>query len=673
MPYNFQVIDDFFWNITWKRQKKVQQILEQDSFFQKLLKPEKAPLFYAIIYVREKDINSLIDQEGFNINAPLFHLNGTDFFDFTPIQFLCSIFPSFAGLPFGNKSQFKRIFKKFLEKGADINIGANTLMGTPFFIASSLFGDTPLFEEILNEPTTNINLGRNIDGCTPLYLLMCKFRDDWQNIYVKRLIKLLEREDLDVNKPNIYGITPIFISIRYLSHYNIDIFKSFLKEFKKKGVLTNIVSNLYGNLLFFCLSHGCETKYETYKYFTKKPPIQYLLENIPININEVRPFDGCSPLYLACGNYDCELTTVKFLIENGADMYSEAIRGGKSVLDYALENAFPNKAINKYIVSMGARNWGSAENKRKLLVNTGASNYSKSVVGNIFSNAKPEEQPEGTLPALWKFNEACVGNFYELLSDKVLVRPDITISEYESELVDGILPPFKLINTIIPQDNQNTINTNIAEGNLPPIRTEANKPASFFNIEMASNTEFSNAALTDDNTLLFKIGSSYFTYPKSQIQSQYDDRSAILYSCKYEDGSLFLTDDNIEKDTPYFYLRGNGNYMIPLPIIKKVLKSENKMYEIIDTGDKKHFTASYSVVQTSPGINQKGREVSFVGAFKCRNGSNQSVYTLQPFKFTNTSNTTGEGSSAARAGRGGRRKTTKARKQKNKRKQTKRR
>lgn len=177
-------------------------------------------------------------------------------------------------------------------------------------------------------------------------------------------------------------------------------------------------------------------------------------------------------------------------------------------------------------------------------------------------------------------------------------------------------------------------NANIEPG-VNPLNPASNFEGalpSVFDVAVHDEVPFAEAH-EDADSLIFKVGASYFSFPLTQIRASIDDKSGITYACNRKGhGAPFVTD--VDAANPYFLLRGTAIYMIPLRQIKYIIHTPGgRFYELQDTGVHKEFTAGYSSVQRAPGHNQSGRPINIVSTDHCQAGTKRSVYHLRELRL----------------------------------------
>jgi hypothetical protein len=148
--------------------------------------------------------------------------------------------------------------------------------------------------------------------------------------------------------------------------------------------------------------------------------------------------------------------------------------------------------------------------------------------------------------------------------------------------------------------------------------------------------------VTGGEQLVFKLPKSdtYNCTPGDELLNQMEDRSSVFYECKAElDGAPYVKDVFVE--TPYFRLRLNGNFMIPMASLVKAINSRFLVFELVETVKKIEFLAAFSSVQITPGVDGLGRQVNIVSADHCQKGSHQDVYELKGVKLVHAKSSAG--------------------------------
>lgn len=133
--------------------------------------------------------------------------------------------------------------------------------------------------------------------------------------------------------------------------------------------------------------------------------------------------------------------------------------------------------------------------------------------------------------------------------------------------------------------------------------------------------------LSTMGNIVFKAKNSYFTLPIDQLNNSRHDGSQIRYKCTRElSGAPFDTD--VDLSTPYYYIQGNGNFIVPLSELISGLR-KYKVLELVETDTVLENVASAKSVQTSPGVNRYDEQVNIVSADHCQGGTKQKVFELR--------------------------------------------
>ena len=128
------------------------------------------------------------------------------------------------------------------------------------------------------------------------------------------------------------------------------------------------------------------------------------------------------------------------------------------------------------------------------------------------------------------------------------------------------------------------------------------------------------------DTLVFKIGNGYFSFPKSQIVSNYSNGSSVRYKCKSEG---FPTSETVVLTEPYYYLQGTSNALVQLDVLKSAIDKYGAL-ELVDTGKMVDILASAnSVTMLDTGLDPYGRQPNVVSADHCQAGTAQKVYSVK--------------------------------------------
>jgi ankyrin repeat protein len=365
------------------------------------------------------------------------------------------------------------------------------------------------------------------------------------------------------------------------------------------------------------------------------------------DINKGRTDNGTNPLYLASKRGNLEI--VKLLIATGADINKARTDVGETPLFIACE--FGHLGIVQALIAAGADiNKARTDNGNTPLFIACENGHLEIVKVLIAAGADVNKVKPNT--GMTPLEKSAMNKHYEIVVYLVENGADINKIGYKGtsflqkaqayyfspEINDYILSKQLVLN----QNNINKPNSNV------------------FNVFMAMNSPFNNVYQDQDN-LIFKVGDSFFAYPREQIEKELKDKSGIRYECKKEiHGAPFKAQVAINK--PYYLLKGNGMYMISVVQIKKAIqKKEDRFYELIETDEIKPFTASYRSVQHTPGRNQSGNPISIVSADHCQAGSSRRVYNLKKLNIKEVA-AAAPGAGVPQGGRRKMRKTKKAKK-----------
>ena len=149
-----------------------------------------------------------------------------------------------------------------------------------------------------------------------------------------------------------------------------------------------------------------------------------------------------------------------------------------------------------------------------------------------------------------------------------------------------------------------------------------------------------NQIKEDRQNIYFKFAQSFFRVPRQNLENgMKDDFSNIIFSCTSpKAGALRIT--NINKEEPYYLIRGPGNYTVRLSQFSALLQQvDTNCFELISDGQLKYVGSFNSILRGSNFMNFSGREVNIVSADHCQEGSNRELFKLIPLALT--VNTTG--------------------------------
>lgn len=141
------------------------------------------------------------------------------------------------------------------------------------------------------------------------------------------------------------------------------------------------------------------------------------------------------------------------------------------------------------------------------------------------------------------------------------------------------------------------------------------------------------SVLSKSNSVIFKAKESYFTLPLTTIVKAIKDGSQIRHRCKTQlEGAPYERD--VDMDHMYYYIQGNGNFLVWLDQIQQGLLQDFKIFDLEETDEELDNVASAQNVQTTPGTNRYGNPVNIVSADHCQAGTKQKVFKLTPIIFT---------------------------------------
>jgi len=141
------------------------------------------------------------------------------------------------------------------------------------------------------------------------------------------------------------------------------------------------------------------------------------------------------------------------------------------------------------------------------------------------------------------------------------------------------------------------------------------------------------SVLSKSNSVIFKAKESYFTLPLATIVEAIQDGSQVRHKCKAQlEGTPYAKD--VDMDHMYYYIKGNGNFLVWLDQIQQGLLQDFKIFDLTETDEELDNVASAQNVQTSPGTNRYGNAVNIVSADHCQAGTKQKVFKLNPVILT---------------------------------------
>jgi len=139
--------------------------------------------------------------------------------------------------------------------------------------------------------------------------------------------------------------------------------------------------------------------------------------------------------------------------------------------------------------------------------------------------------------------------------------------------------------------------------------------------------------LSKSASVIFKAKESYFTLPLTTIVRAIEDGSQVRHRCKGELQGVPYERD-VDMDHMYYYIQGNGNYLVWLDQIQQGLLQHFQIFDLEETDEELDNVASAQNVQTSPGMNRYGNQVNIVSADHCQAGTKQTVFKLTPVILT---------------------------------------
>jgi hypothetical protein len=139
--------------------------------------------------------------------------------------------------------------------------------------------------------------------------------------------------------------------------------------------------------------------------------------------------------------------------------------------------------------------------------------------------------------------------------------------------------------------------------------------------------------LSKSYNVIFKAKESYFTLPQDTILKAMQDGSQVRHKCKAQlEGVPYEKD--VDMDHQYYYIQGNGNFLVWLHQFEEGLLQNFKIFDLTDTDEELDNVASAQNVQKSPGMNRYGNAVNIVSGDHCQAGTKQKVFKLNPVILT---------------------------------------
>lgn len=322
--------------------------------------------------------------------------------------------------------------------------------------------------------------------------------------------------------------------------------------------------------------------------------------------------NGVPPLVIAAENGREKI--VKILLDNRADI-NAITRDGLTALSAAVSrDRYP---VAQQLIDRGADvNLG---NPPPIAIAVESGNYD--MVRLLLESGT---DTTATIDGLSLYDYAMrTGNHYVAYE---LYRRDHPISAPES-----VASSYEEHNT-----NANANAEPLPSANVELEITNINRPAAeVFSPIMAMEIPFEEVYNDrEEVNVVFKLGTQYFALPVAQLQRSIEERTDIHYACHRQLHGAPRTAD-VDHENPYFLLRGIGIYMVPLAHIAYILRNpEQRLYELIDTGVTKEFTAGYtSVIARGHNRDGAGRPVDIVSADHCQEGTSRKVYALKALRF----------------------------------------
>ena len=143
------------------------------------------------------------------------------------------------------------------------------------------------------------------------------------------------------------------------------------------------------------------------------------------------------------------------------------------------------------------------------------------------------------------------------------------------------------------------------------------------------------SVLSKSNNVIFKAKESYFTLPLTTIVKAIKDGSQVRHKCKAQlELARAPYEREVDMDHMYYYIQGNGNFLVWLDQIQQGLLQDFKIFELTETDEELDNIASAQNVQTTPGTNRYGNPVNIVSGDHCQAGTKQKVFKLNPVILT---------------------------------------
>ena len=145
--------------------------------------------------------------------------------------------------------------------------------------------------------------------------------------------------------------------------------------------------------------------------------------------------------------------------------------------------------------------------------------------------------------------------------------------------------------------------------------------------------EISIDEISDKDVIFYiKNQKQGITYPRSNLQQAYNDRSSIFVSCSKNSASA-VNILNLKPNRIFFRINLTITVFVSIDSIKLLLLSKQKEWYIKRTDEEEEFIASIEVVYDRGELNIFGEELNIVSKDHCQAGTNQKICELSPVEF----------------------------------------
>lgn len=163
---------------------------------------------------------------------------------------------------------------------------------------------------------------------------------------------------------------------------------------------------------------------------------------------------------------------------------------------------------------------------------------------------------------------------------------------------------------------------------VPTKRIAQPKPEEeVFDTLMASESTFEET-YGDEENIIFKYKTQYFSIPRESLQSQLDDRESIRYECLITtEGSPM--ENQVKMDEPFYILASAMRFTVPLSQMNYIAHVPDiRLVEILDTARVLPTVAGWKTIQRNNGMGINGEPINIISREHCNPGSEKQVFTL---------------------------------------------